>query len=336
MRKLTAVAATLLLFTTYREVKAQVDPHFTQYYMYPGWLNPGLTGAFSGDYRVTGIYRNQWSGITNPFSTPGISADVNTGKNISIGLNALNQVAGSGGYNYLNSYLSVAYSGIRFGLNKEQVVSFGFSGGILNRKFNPGKFTYGSQWSGLGYDPTAPGNETLTKTAAMAADLGAGVVYYDSSPDKRINPFVGFSAFHLNQPEDPFLGTGFKSKLPVRYTFHGGARIFLSEIVSAVPNLLYMKQGNAEEKMVGGYFQFIVNDVTDFMVGANYRLKDAVAPYVGVFYNGFVLSASYDVNVSDLGSTAGTMKAGNFEIALSFTAPRTEKLSKAYFSCPRL
>ncbi|BAV08352.1 type IX secretion system membrane protein, PorP/SprF family [Filimonas lacunae] len=336
MRKISAVTAALLLWVANQEVKAQVDPHFTQYYIYPGWLNPGLTGAFDGDYRITGIYRNQWSGISNAFSTPGISADVNTGKNLSLGMNVMNQTAGSGGYNYLNGYLSVAYNGIRFGQNGEQIISIGLSGGVINRKFNPAKFNYGSQWNGTGYDPTLPGNETLTKTSAMAADMGAGVVYYDSAPDKKVNFFGGFSAFHLNQPQDPFLGEGFKTKLPIRYTIHGGAKIFLSETLTAVPNLLYMKQGNAEEKMAGGYLQIMVNDVTDLLVGANYRFKDAAAPYVGVFYNGFTLSASYDVNTSDLGSIAGTTKAGNFEVALSFIAPKNKKLSRAYFTCPRL
>ena len=51
--------------------KAQVDPHFSQYYMHPLWLNPALTGAINGDYRVALIDRNQWSGVTNAFSTQG-------------------------------------------------------------------------------------------------------------------------------------------------------------------------------------------------------------------------------------------------------------------------
>ena len=44
-------------------IKAQVDPHFSQYYVYPAWLNPALTGAFDGDYRIAGIYRSQWGNI---------------------------------------------------------------------------------------------------------------------------------------------------------------------------------------------------------------------------------------------------------------------------------
>lgn len=337
MRKTIAITVMLtLLLAIQQRASAQVDPHFSQYYIYPAWLNPGLTGAFNGDYRVTGIYRNQWSGITSAFSTPGISADVNTNKNISLGLNVMNQVAGSGGYNYLNGYLSVAYSGIRFGEEGNQVISIGLSGGLLNRKFNPSKFRYGTQWGANGYDPSNPGSEGLSKTSAMAADMGAGIVYYDNAPDKTVNVFAGISAFHINQPEDPFLGEGTAGKLPIRYTAHGGAKLRMSETVTAVPNLLYMKQGSASEKMAGLYLQLTANEITDFLVGANYRLKDAIAPYAGVYYKNFLLSASYDVNASDLGSMAGTGKAGNFEIALSFMSHKNKDLSRAYFACPRL
>src|SRR5215510_10856976 len=79
----------------------QTDPHFSQYYAYPLWLNPGLTGAIDGNYRVTAMYRSQWGGISNPFATPGISADIVTNKNVSFGLNIMNQRAGNIGYSYL-------------------------------------------------------------------------------------------------------------------------------------------------------------------------------------------------------------------------------------------
>ena len=31
---------------------AQVDPHFSQYYIQPMTMNPAFTGAFDGDYRA--------------------------------------------------------------------------------------------------------------------------------------------------------------------------------------------------------------------------------------------------------------------------------------------
>jgi hypothetical protein len=83
-----------------KRVKAQVDPHFTQYYIHTSWLNPALTGLFDGDYRVAGIYRNQWGNMGSPFSTIGASAEKVTDKNINLGLNVINQKAGDGGYSY--------------------------------------------------------------------------------------------------------------------------------------------------------------------------------------------------------------------------------------------
>src|SRR5436190_16826245 len=104
MRKIYGLFCFMLVMCLAGPVKAQVDPHFTQYYVYPAWLNPALTGAFDGDYRVTGIYRTQWGNISSPFSTPGLSADFTTNKNSNFGASVLNQTAGDGGYNYLTAY----------------------------------------------------------------------------------------------------------------------------------------------------------------------------------------------------------------------------------------
>src|SRR6186713_842597 len=96
-------------------LRAQVDPHFTQYYVYPSWLNPALTGSFDGDYRVSGIYRNQWGNISKPFSTIGLGAEFVTDKNVNVGVNLLRQTAGDGGYYYTTGYANLAYTGVRFG-----------------------------------------------------------------------------------------------------------------------------------------------------------------------------------------------------------------------------
>ena len=71
------------------KVNAQVDPHFSQYYVYPSWLNPALTGAFDGQYRVSGVYRNQWGNISSPFTTYGASAEFTTEKKINLGVSVL-------------------------------------------------------------------------------------------------------------------------------------------------------------------------------------------------------------------------------------------------------
>src|SRR5579863_1305275 len=55
------------------------DFHFSQFYASPLTLNPALTGNFNGFYRITGIYRNQWPGLTQgkpAFSTPSVGVDL--------------------------------------------------------------------------------------------------------------------------------------------------------------------------------------------------------------------------------------------------------------------
>src|SRR5260221_14431713 len=104
----------LLAAVSGNTLQAQVDPHFSQYYVYPSWLNPALTGAFDGDYRVSGIYRSQWGNVSSPFSTQGLSGEFTTNKNGNFGVNILNEKAGNGGYNYTTAYLDYAYTGVRF------------------------------------------------------------------------------------------------------------------------------------------------------------------------------------------------------------------------------
>lgn len=314
-----------------KDLKAQVEPHFSQYYVYPAWLNPGLTGAINGSYRITGVYRNQWASVSSPFSTPGLSADFTTGKNINIGVNVMNQSAGTAGYNYLNSYVSLAYTGMRFGHNQ---VSFGVAGGVINRRFDPSKFLFGDQWNPItGYDPFNPGSETLNKTSGTAFDLGAGVTFYNTNPLSKANLFLGFSAYHLTRPEDPFL-TNNPDGMPIRYTVHGGVKLKLSDMFSLTPNILYMKQGTAEEKMGGLYAQIKANETTDLLLGANYRWKDAIVPFAGIGFRNYLLGISYDVNTSDLGKQApGT---GSFEISFTYIGKRSGKGKPTEFICPRL
>lgn len=322
----TAVAAKGLL--------AQVDPHFSQYYVYPSWLNPALTGAFDGDYRISGIYRNQWNSVAAPFSTPGASLEITTNKNINFGASILNQTAGDGGYNYLTAYGSAAYTGVRFGAAGNQRFVFGLQAGIVNRKFNPSKFTLGDQWNPVtGYNPGSTSNDLPTKTSALSFDAGAGVLYYDAQPGKKANVYAGFSASHLTRPEDPF-SQGSKEKLPMRFTVHGGVKLTLSDIFSLTPNFLYLRQGNASEKMAGGYAQIKAGDVTDFLFGANYRFSDAISPYLGFNHKNMVLGVSYDINTSDLGRMVNG--ASSFEISLSFIGRKSIRTPEEHFICPRL
>jgi len=331
MRKL--LLLTGLLMTIVRGY-AQVDPHFSQYYAYPLWLNPAMTGVIDGDMRVNVNYRNQWNNITNPFSTAGVSIEGVTDKNLNWGVNILNQSAGDAGYNYFNGYASVAYTGVKFGAQQMTHLTLGLQAGILSRKFDPSKFQWGSQYNPLtGFDANAPSNETLTRTSSNVFDANFGFLLYDGNPNHQVNAYIGGAAAHLTQPSDPFLSTN-NYHLPVRYTVHAGARFVVSEDFSITPNALYMRQGDATETMVGAYGQLVVNELSDLLLGVDYRIKDAVVPYLGFRYEDYTVGLSYDVNASSLDRIASGSNA--FELSLSYTMHKKRTYPKEHFFCPRL
>ncbi|MFY7965030.1 MAG: PorP/SprF family type IX secretion system membrane protein [Chitinophagaceae bacterium] len=318
------------------KTEAQIDPHFSQYYVYPQWLNPALTGVMDGDYRFAGIYRNQWGNIDNGFTSIGVAAEFATQKNFNFGVGLFQQSAGNAGYKYFTPYASVAYTGIKFGATGNHHVTIGINGGVIDRRFDPSKMKFGNQYNpGIGFDPSLLSNEVLANPSQTVLDLGAGVLYYDATPNKKINGFVGLSFGHITQPTDKFLSTATTtSQVPMRQILHGGLKINVSERVSITPNYLLMKQGTAHERMLGAYAQIKAGEGFDFLCGANYRFNDAIVPFTGFYYKDFVFGLSYDVNTSDLSKIAGT--TNSFELSLSYTGKTRRNLSSVPFICPRL
>lgn len=313
----------------------QVDPHFSQFYMFPTYLNPALTGAFDGNVRLTGIYRNQWNSIGSPFKTYGISGDFTTNRSMNFGGGVMNQTAGDGGYNYLTAQGSAAFTGLRWGTDGTQHLVIGVNAGIISRSFNPSKLTFGDQWNPItGYNPGNGTMESFNKTSSTVFDAGVGALYYDGKAGKKANLYLGASANHITQPDDPFSTDG-EAKLPMRFSFHGGVKINVNENFSLTPNALYMTQSGAEEAMLGLYGQFRVSNTSDLMLGVNYRHEDAVVPFVGLTINGMVIGLSYDSNISDLGRTISGTNA--FEFSISFIGKRKQKADvDGNFVCPRL
>ena len=87
------------------------DIHFSQFNNSPLNLNPGLIGVFNGDYRFVGNQRTQWSSVTTPYSTFGLSADANGlfGSPIGAGLSIYNDKAGDSEFGTMQIGLGASY-----------------------------------------------------------------------------------------------------------------------------------------------------------------------------------------------------------------------------------
>jgi len=331
-----SLTTALLLVGLFKTV-AQTDPHFTQNYTFPMYINPALTGSSDGDYRASAVYRSQWGSVSNPYRTMGVSFDARTNRNIALGVNLLNQSAGDGGFNYLSAYGSVAYTGVKFGMDNNQRVVLAMQGGLINRRVDQWKFKWGEQWNPItGYNASNPTTESFATTSATTLDIGAGALYFDATPDKRTNAFGGFSVFHINRPKDPIVSSQSTelNTIPLRYVVHGGLSFNLFDRTTIVPHFLYMHQGTASEAMLGTYVQLNVNAETDMMIGAYYRFKDAIAPFVGFDYKNFIVGISYDANTSKLG--AMSRNVNSFELSLSYVKRSGTRSIFDFVRCARL
>lgn len=335
--KHTKIFAFCLTMIIANQLVAQTDPHFTQNYTFPMYINPAMTGGSDGQYRASAVYRGQWGSITNPYRTTGFSFDTRTNRNISLGVMVQNQSAGDGGFNYLNASASFAYTGVKFGYDENQRIVLAMQVGLLNRHVDQTKFKWGEQWNPItGYNANDPISENFAATSSTTPDVGAGIMYYDASPGKKANVFGGFSSYHINKPKDPIISTQSTelNTIPMRFVLHGGLSFNISERARIIPHVLYMQQGTAKETMAGMYAELNVNEETDFMIGGYYRLNDAFAPYAGFNWKDFIVGISYDVNASKLG--AMTRNVSSFEISFSYVKRNKQKNIVDFIPCPRL
>ena len=298
-------------------LKAQIDPHFSQIRAYPLWLNPALTGVFDdGSSRLSANFKAQWTGITNGYQTGAISADFKATEKVSLGLNVINQLAGSADYNYFAAYGTFGY-GIAVSSDGTKKLHFGVQVGLINRSFNAGALQFDGQYNPLiGYDPNISSGVNFLSTGSIIFDSGLGVYYYDTDPGNNVKLFGGASIYHINGAPDPFADAGTKTVMPIRFNIHGGVKIEASENFNITPNIIYIRQQQNQIRAVDIYAELKSNDGNSIILGALDRIDDAVVAEFGYHIKSTIIGLSYDINTSRL-STA-TNGHGGIELSLNY------------------
>jgi len=297
-------------------LRAQVDPHFSQFYAYPLWLNPALTGVFDGNTRLNLNFKDQWANVDDGYITSGLSADFKTTDKVSLGFNVLNQAAGTAGYNYFTAYGSFGY-GIAVSSDGTKKLSFGLQAGLINRGFDPAKLQLDDQYDPTtGFNPNLPSGETFSTTSATIFDAAAGVYFYDTDPQSTANVFGGIAVAHLTDANDPFATDGIKSKLPIRFNIQGGVKIRANDWIEITPNLLYIRQQQNQIRAFDVNTEFKFQDDYALILGAMYRIDDAVVADLGFRVKNAVFGLSYDFNTSPL--EVATNGQGGFELSISY------------------
>ncbi|MEO6632294.1 MAG: PorP/SprF family type IX secretion system membrane protein [Mucilaginibacter sp.] len=331
MKKLIISISIILQLAAVGASQAQVDPHFSQYYANPLWLNPALTGVFDGDTRINANAKNQWNTVPGGYKTGGLSAGFRTGEKAAIGFNIINQAAGTAGYNYFAAYGSFGY-GIKISADGTQKLHFGVQAGIINRSFDPSKLRLDDQYNpGSGFDPSLPNFENFSTTNATVFDASAGIFYYDGDPLRTANVFAGVGVAHLTAPNDPFTAGGINSKLPMRFNAHAGVKIKASDLFDITPHAVFISQQNSTIKAAGIYSELKFKEDNGLILGGMYRLGDAAVADIGYHLKSLVIGLSYDFNTSPL--KTATNGQGGFELSLSYVFRK--RMAAPVEVCPR-
>jgi len=310
------------------------DAYFTQFYANPLELNPALTGAVVGTYRVAISYRDQWSGLVeNPYKTFGLYGDMrfDVGKNgddyVGGGITFLSDKVSTFDFNTLGIKLSGAF---HKNLDKttKQYLSGGMYFGITQKNVNVEQLYFDDQFNGLsGYTLTT--GEVFPENNFGFLDLGMGL-NYTISPTDATQFSVGGSAAHLLEPSASFgTQTGEVDvpdiKLYRKLTGYISASFEVTETVRILPRFSLISQGPYYLMNLGTNIRLRINDHNTNAVqfGLGLRMaKDieklaASAMYLvaGIELGGFIVGLSYDFNLDDLTNE----RLGQGVMELSFT-----------------
>lgn len=325
-------------------IKAQ-DYRFSQFYNSPLVLNPALTGKTDGLLRVALNYRNQWFNVADkPYVTyaGSIDAPIRLKRDaIGIGLSVVNDRTANGLYNNAVIMASVAY---HKALDKESrhSISLGIQGGYAQKSLDRNRMVFYNQFDGTEFNSALPSGENVTATNTGYFDLQAGLLV-NSHFGKKINVYLGFAMNHILQPKEKFLADSDNS-LKRRYTAHGGLEYQITKVISLLPSVIFINQGQFNELNLGTSLGFDMTHDVILYAGGYYRLtnkddgkfgaSDAVIAYAAFEMKPVRLGFSYDATVSSLKNTP--KPTGSFEVSLIVTPSRGKgHLPDLLLFCPR-
>jgi type IX secretion system PorP/SprF family membrane protein len=300
------------------------DIHFSMFYASPLTLNPALTGANDGTYRVAGIYRNQWQSISTPFSTYAASFDIKLLqeklKNDIFGVGALlvGDKSGDGKLSMTSALLSAAF---HKGLDKNHhhFIGVGVQAAFTQMSIKWNDLTFPDQFdaSQNGFNLGQSNQENVMKPTINYFDLHAGILQQSTIKD-IVGIMTGFSVFHLVEPNESFLGSNVK--LADRFVVHEGLRFKVIKNFYITPNFIFQYQDKAQEINFGTAFEYhIPTAASEFVgsIGAWYRVNDAPIINASIEYYKVRLMFAYDITTSQL--KPATDSRGAFELAVIFT-----------------
>jgi len=346
---LSLLGCSFLLLATLPHAYAQ-DPHFSQYFAAPWQLNPAMTGVFSGRWRVTANYRDQWSSILSPvpFRTYAVAADmrfnVHREDYLAVGLGLMHDEAGTARYQQNSVQLGGAFLKQLSGgpRRTDHFLSAGAQIGFGQNSIDWGRLWFSRQFDPVSETPnTSLGNGEPNANASgnIYPDFNAGLMWFMLFGENGFW-YAGAAMHHISQPVISLIDNQ-SEQMYSRWSGHTGGLLPFTENFGLLPAVLVMKQGPAFETDFGMNIRYSNNDRNELALrlGAWARLgnrldsklqMDAVAVVAMLELERWTLGLSYDITVSSL--TRANNSRGAFELSLTYFHPEERR---AKVVCPR-
>ncbi|HRW75298.1 MAG: PorP/SprF family type IX secretion system membrane protein [Lewinellaceae bacterium] len=338
MNSVKSLLRVLLLVLPFQLGAQDLDIHWSQYYNAPFYINPALTGVFSGDQRFTGNYRNQWYNVPVRYETVALAYDqkfyipgFKTGL-FGGGLHLFHDQAGASRLRMLQVALSGSYTQR---LAPKYYLTFGAQGSFNNRRYSTDDLTFDAQYNGNQFDPTLDPGETFLNTNFNFGSLGIGLNLHNQH-SARTWFDLGGGWFNLNTPKQKFNESAAYRMKP-RFTGYLIGGVQATSLIDVMFRGMGMFQGPNYESLAGLGLKFHLNDAKTrelaLHVGVDYRFNenDAWAPVVGLDFRQWKVSFSYDLNTS--GFREATNLNGGPELCIQYVITTVKPLPMIK-SCP--
>lgn len=312
------------------------DIHFSQVGSAPLQMNPSQTGFFNGNVRAVLNYKNQWQIVGFPYRTYAFSTDgiilANKIKNnsyLGIGLFAFSDRAGEVAVN--NTQILGSVSGVVL-ISPTQMISAGIQSGAAMWSISGEMPKWGNQYDGQSYNSSMPG-ESYPFNSYTQFDISSGLSWQyardaatlSSNDNFWVN--TGIALHHINKAKSKLY---FEPERMLRKgLFHLNAHYGIKNTNWGFrPSLMYSQQGKQGEINAGMLIRYMLREsskITGYIqgaalsVGAQYRVKDAIAPMLMFEFSRYAIGVSYDINLSPL--KTATNGRGGVEITLRYVNP---------------
>jgi type IX secretion system PorP/SprF family membrane protein len=348
------------------------EKQFSYYQFTPLTVNPANAGAFSGSYRISGIFSDKQAAITpRPFRTFTLSFDApiirGFRKQDWIGVGAeLDVIGNSGAFigvgnnedDGLNSGTFQSFTSFKPGLSyhlsldkkQSNILTLGVNMATISRNF-----ARLSQYDGrvfpqtgikdqdietFNQGPSSGGGGSQQNTNNRVnyqsyKNLGIGLLYNARRKDSDLR--LGISISGITSAKIGFLRGVDSEKRQFSLNFHGAYDLAINKRTNIIPGFYYYSQGNANAFNVNTHVWYQIDPEKEFKGGAGLGMRNfrAVCIYLGAEIKDIKVGLAYDIDISTASNWSNTV--GGFELCASYIGKIYKKPKpKAVIFCPRL